>query len=251
MDEMPFHPAPLLLRSLALAALAVSLPACNRSKTVAAAMPVPRLESPPPTASQPPAPSSAEGLPRLKIATVDMMQIFKEYHRTAAAEKEQKADIVRVQQENSARLEVIRNLQTSLEALTKTMADPAISDSKRQTAAAERATKQQDAIALDRERREFAERRQHALREKGTQRMNALFEEIRTLVVEKAREEALDYVLDKSAVGPSQVPFFLYTPDSADMTGEIIAYLNRDSPAAAGESNARAAPDPMPETGDR
>ncbi|WP_367874328.1 OmpH family outer membrane protein [Luteolibacter sp. Populi] len=248
---MPRHRTPILLRSLALGAVAVCLPACNRSKTVAAAMPVPRAESPPPTSSQPPALPSAESLPRLKIATVDMMQVFKEYHRTITAAKDQQADIVQVQQESDARLEAIRNLQTSLETLTKTMSDPAISDSRRQTAAGERATKQQDAIALERERRDFLERRQRALQEKGGERMKALFEEIRILVVEKAREEALDYVVDKSAATSSQIPFFLYTPDSADMTGEIIAHLNRDSPAAAGESNARAAPDPMPETEDR
>ena len=43
--------------------------------------------------------------------------------------------------------------------------------------------------------------------------------------------EGLDYVFDKSAAGAFQMSFFIHTPDAADMTREIIAYLNRDAPA--------------------
>ncbi len=163
---------------------------------------------------------------KLKIATVDMQQLFKEYHRTNQAQKEINVERARIQTHNNDRLAHIRELDTELQGMRKQLEDPSISESKKQSTFNEWNIKQQEGIALDRERREFLQRRNQSLNEKMVQRMKGILEEIRKLVEEKAKTEDYDYVFDKSGLSTSQVPFFLHTKGSTDMTAKLLADLN-------------------------
>ncbi len=102
---------------------------------------------------------------------------------------------------------------------------------------------QQEGIALDRERREFLQRRNQALNEKMVQRMKGILEEIRKLVEEQAKVDNYDYVFDKSGMSTSQVPFLLYTKDATDITAGLLKNLNKDAPAG----SLPAEGDPKPE----
>ncbi|MCH7228323.1 OmpH family outer membrane protein, partial [Haloferula sp. A504] len=118
----------------------------------------------------------------LDIATVDMQSLFKEYHRTNEAQKQINIERARIQKENNERLARIRELDTELQNMRKQLDDPSISDSKKQSVYQEWQMKQNEGIALDRERREFLQRRNQALNEKMVQRMKGILEEIRKLV---------------------------------------------------------------------
>lgn len=168
---------------------------------------------------------------KLKIATVDMQQLFKEYHRTGEAQKEINVERARIQKENNDRLATIRELDTQLQNMRKQLEDPTIAQSKKESVYNEWNVKQQEGIALDRERREFLQRRNQLLNEKMVQRMKGILEEIRKLVEEKAKAEDYDYVFDKSGLSTSQVPFFLYTKDATDVTAVLLKELNKDAPA--------------------
>ena len=168
---------------------------------------------------------------KLKIATVDMQQLFKEYHRTNEAQKEINVERAKIQKDNNERLDRIRQLDTELQGMRKQLEDPSISDAKKQSVFQEWNIKQQEGIALDRERREFLQRRNQGLNEKMVQRMKGILEEIRKLVEEKAKAEDFDYVFDKSGLSTSQVPFFLYTKDATDITAVLLKELNKDAPA--------------------
>lgn len=167
---------------------------------------------------------------KLKIATVDMQQLFKEYYRTEEAQRQINVERARIQKENNERLARIRELDTELQNLRKMLDDPAISDSKKQEVYQDWNMKQQEGIALDRERREFLQRRNQALNEKMVQRMKGILEEIRKLVEELAKSEDYDYVFDKSGMSTSQVPFLLYTKDATDITATLLEDLNKDAP---------------------
>ena len=173
---------------------------------------------------------------RLKIATVDMQQLFKEYRRTNEAQKEINVERARIQKDNNDRLAHIRELDTELQGMRKQLEDPSISESKKQTTFNEWNIKQQEGIALDRERREFLQRRNQSLNEKMVQRMKGILDEIRKLVEEKAKTEDYDYVFDKSGLSTSQVPFFLYTKDATDITAVLLKDLNKDAPAESAPS---------------
>lgn len=180
-------------------------------------------------------PASAQE--RLKIATVDMQQLFKEYHRTNAAQKDINVERAKIQKENNERLTRIRELETELQGLRKQLEDPSISDKKKQDLFKEFQGKTQEGVALDRERREYLQRRNTALNEKMVQRMRGILEEIRKLVEDRAKADDFDYVFDKSGLSTSQVPFLLYTKDATDITGGLLTELNKDAPTEAGGDN--------------
>ena len=180
---------------------------------------------------------------KLNIATVDMQELFKQYYRTNDAQKQINVERARIQKENNERLARIRELQTNHDKLRKQLEDPALNDSKKQTLFKEWQMQEQEGIALDRERREYLQRRNQALNEKMVQRMKGILEEIRKLVEEKAKVDNYDYVFDKSGLSTSQVPFLLYTKDATDITAGLLKDLNKDAPA----ESLPAAGDPVPE----
>lgn len=167
---------------------------------------------------------------KLKIATVDMQTLFKQYHRTNEAQKEINVERAKIQQNNNERLETIRSLEDELQGLRKQLDDPSISDKKKQDLFKNFQMKTQEGVALDRERREFLQRRNTALNEKMVQKMRGILEEIRKLVEDRAKSDDYDYVFDKSGLSTSQVPFLLYTKDATDITGGLLDLLNKDAP---------------------
>lgn len=173
---------------------------------------------------------SANAADKINIATVDMQELFKQYYRTNEAQKQINVERARIQKDNNERLSRIRELEENLGSLRKQLEDPAINDSKKQTLYKDFQTKQQEGVALDRERREFLQRRNQALNEKMVQRMKGILEEIRKLVEEQAKKDNYDYVFDKSALSTSQVPFLLYTKDATDITSILLKDLNKDAP---------------------
>ena len=166
----------------------------------------------------------------LNIATVDMQELFKQYHRTNEAQKQINVERARIQKDNNERLARIRELEEILAKLRKQLEDPSLADSKKQTLFKEWQMQQQEGVALDRERREFLQRRNQALNEKMGQRMKGVLEEIRKLVEEQAKLDNYDYVFDKSGLSTSQVPLLLYTKDATDITATLLKNLNKDAP---------------------
>ena len=173
--------------------------------------------------------TAADG--KLSIATVDMQELFKQYYKTNEAQKQLSVDFARIQKDVNERKAKIRDLNTSFESLKKQIDDPSINDSKRQSLSKDAQVQYQDLIALDRECREFEQRRRQALEEKKNQRMRGIFEEIRKLVEEQAKVDNYDYVFDKSGLSQNGVPFILYTKDATDITSGLLKNLNKDAPA--------------------
>ena len=135
---------------------------------------------------------------KLNIATVDMQELFKNYYHTNEAQKQINVERARINKDNNERQQKIRDLADSLAKLQKQLEDPSLNDSKKQTLYKEWQAQQQEGIALDRERREFLQRKNQQLNEKMVQRMKGILEEIRKLVEEKAKLDNYDYVFDKS-----------------------------------------------------
>jgi Skp family chaperone for outer membrane proteins len=171
----------------------------------------------------------APAAPLMRIATVDMQELFKQYHRTNEAQQQINVERARIQKDNNERLARIRDLEENLGKLRQQLEDPTYNESKKQTLFKEWQEEQQEGIALDRERREFLQRRNQALNEKMVQRMKGILEEIRKLVEEQAKVDNYDYVFDKSGLSTSQVPFLLYTKDATDITTSLLKDLNKDA----------------------
>lgn len=179
---------------------------------------------------------------KLKIATVDMQQLFKEYFKTNEAQQQINVERARIQKDNNEKLTAIRQIESDMQALKTQTEDPSLSDQKKAQVYKDHQAKYQEGIQLDKERREYLSRKNQALNEKMVQRMRGILEEIRKLVEERAKGENFDYVFDKSGMSTSQVPFLLYTKDATDITAALLKDLNKDAPA-----DAKVAPAPAPE----
>lgn len=183
---------------------------------------------------------------KLNIATVDMQELFKQYYRTNEAQKKLNVERARITQEANERQKRIRDIEENLGNLRKQLEDPAVAETKKQSLFKDWQMQQQEGIALDRERREFLQRRQQAINETMVQRMKGILEEIRKLVEERAKTENYDYVFDKSGLSTTQVPFLLYTKDATDITASLLKDLNKDAPPESliKPEDAPAAPEP-------
>lgn len=170
---------------------------------------------------------------KLKIATVDMAQLFKEYYKTNLAQQEINVERARIQKDNSEKLTTIRQIESDIRVLKQQTEDPSLSDQKKAQIYKEYQTKYQEGIQLDKERRDFLGRKDKALNEKMVERMRGILDEIRKLVEVRAKAENYDYVFDKSGMSTSQVPFLLYTKDATEITALLLKELNKDAPAEA------------------
>jgi len=179
---------------------------------------------------------------RLKIATVDMQQLFKQYHRTTAEQQKFSEVFARIQKENNERLSGIRALEETLQSLKKKIEDPTLSDSSKREMSREFQLKLDEAKAMDRERREFLDRRTRALELKKQASMKGILEEIRKRIVNHSKQEDFDFVLDQSGLSANQVPFLLYTKDAANITAPLLKELNKDEPEAASGSSPETTP---------
>jgi outer membrane protein len=97
--------------------------------------------------------------------------------------------------------------------------------------------RQQEALALNREREEFLHRRTRAMNEKMMQRMREILEEIRKMVEEQGRTDDYDFVFDRTGLSTSQVPLLVYSKDAVDLTGKLLDRMNRARPSDGGEAN--------------
>lgn len=172
-----------------------------------------------------------------KIATVDMQVLFKQHPLTHEAEKELSGERARVQKDNHERGSRVREVETELNALRKQLEDPTVNEAKKQALFKQWQMRQQEGLAMERERVEFQRRRTQAINERMVQRMKEILAEIRKLVVEQAKKDGYDHVLDSSGLSTSQVPMLLYSKDATDITGILLGRIN-GLPEPAGDAPA-------------
>ncbi len=169
----------------------------------------------------------------LKVGIVDMTKVFQDYHKTKDAEKkvnDGKAIAKKELDERNARYkQLIEKYQSYAEALK----DPSLSEELRAQKQQEAQDIASEARSLEREKKEFAERRQRQLLEQVERMRKAILEEIRELVQTMSKEQNYDLVFDKSGLGSRGIPFLLHSKDGVDFSDAVISKLNANAPAAA------------------
>ena len=167
----------------------------------------------------------------LKIATVDMQELFKQYYQTIEAQEQINLERAKINQSNEERLVRIKEIEANLGNFKKQIEDPSVNESKKQSLAKEFELQKQEGIQLDKERREFIQRRTEALNQNMMERMKTILNDIRKLVEERSKADNYDLVIDKSGTSNSQIPVLLYSKDSMDITASLLKVLNKDAPA--------------------
>jgi outer membrane protein len=167
---------------------------------------------------------------QLKVATVDMQTLFKNFHLTAEMQKENGTYQQSIAKENNDEVKKLQDLLSESEALKKQIEDPQLADSKKQVIYTQWQAKQQELTARDRQRLELLDRKQAALNDHVGQQVKEVYAQIRVIVDEYAKSQGYDFVFDKSSNSVSQFPIMLYSKDATDITNAILKDLNKDAP---------------------
>jgi outer membrane protein len=176
---------------------------------------------------------TAQEADRLKVATVDMLALYGEYHKTKTTQTKFDEEQARVVKDRDERVKSLKDLEAEIGALKAQEGDPSVADAKKQQIFGERQAKQQEFEVLRKELEEFLQRKMRALQEQSQLRAKVILEEIRTKVRKHAEDGGYDYVLDKTGTSTSQVPILLYTKDATDITEVLLKTINEGAPAPA------------------
>jgi len=168
---------------------------------------------------------------RLKVATVDMQELFKQYHRTKSTTTSMEADVARVKKDQEERMAHLQTIAKAVQDFDKQINDPSVAEAKRREIMAARQLEAQKLQSLQTEMEEFLKRKDRAVKEQIMIQMKSILDEIRVKVQKHAEDEGFDYVLDKSGTSTSQVPILLYTKDATDITDVLMKTLNDGAPA--------------------
>lgn len=170
---------------------------------------------------------------QLKVATVNMSTLLNEYHKTKAAEREEKIETENIRKLDAERVSSIQAMVEELKKLQKEFNDPSLSAEKRKQIAGVANDRQSTLAALQKERKEFIDRSRRSL----NQKMVGLMDEIRSQVVSAVNAHAAtqeaDFVFDESGLTSNQVPFLVYIRDREDITDDVLQMLNKEAPSVA------------------
>jgi Skp family chaperone for outer membrane proteins len=167
---------------------------------------------------------------KLKVATVDMGTLVRQYHRYQSAQKEKQLEIESIREAERERLLGIQALEEELNTMVKEMKDPSFSLAKRNAIREEAAVKQADLQALERELNVFLNRRDQELREKMATLQNEIVQDVMEKVNAYAETREVDLVLDESGISTTEVPFLIYVREKIDLTDPVLKLLNADAP---------------------
>ena len=168
----------------------------------------------------------------MKVGIVDMNRVFAEYYKTKDAEQDVNDQKELAKKELEERNVQYKALIEKYQLLAKQIKDPAITAELRAQKQQEAKTIASEARSLEREKKEFADRRQRMLLTEVDRARKAIIEEIQDLVKTTAKQRNYDIVFDKSGVGDRGIPFLLHSKDAVDFSKAIIEQLNKGAPAS-------------------
>lgn len=172
------------------------------------------------------------GAQGMKVGIVDMNRVFAEYYKTKDAEQDVNDQKELAKKELEERNVQYKALIEKYQLLAKQIKDPAITAELRAQKQQEAKTIASEARSLEREKKEFADRRQRMLLTEVDRARKAIIEEIQDLVKTTAKQRNYDIVFDKSGVGDRGIPFLLHSKDAVDFSKAIIEQLNKGAPAS-------------------
>ena len=171
------------------------------------------------------------GAQGMKVGIVDMNRVFAEYYKTKDAEQDVNEQKELAKKELETRNVQYKGLIEKYQLLAKQIKDPAITAELRAQKQEEAKGIASEARSLEREKKEFADRRQRMLLTEVDRARKAIIEEIQDLVKTTAKQRNYDIVFDKSGVGDRGIPFLLHSKDAVDFSKAIIEQLNKGAPA--------------------
>lgn len=176
---------------------------------------------------------------QVKIGTVDVDRIFKDYKKTKEAEGKLNEAKNAAKKEYDERAENYKKALDEINKLNSQLDSPALTAEAKAVKAKERDEKIANIKNMEREISEFRQTREQQLQQQMIRLRETLLKEIMEVVMEKRKARGLDVVLDKSGASASGFSPILFSPDSMDFTTEVISEVNKKPNATPSPSPAK------------
>jgi Skp family chaperone for outer membrane proteins len=214
--------------SLGLLALALPVVSCKKSEALAAAEGASTGGAGPgsaqSTATQASSPTAAS---ETRGATIDLQKVLAETQPAIEARQRIEAARAEVKTEIDERKKRIQVLGEALAASTKRLQNPGLATPQRAALVKEVNAKRSEGAALEKELKEFAERRDKALNEKTRTELGKVIREIHQRANMIAQAEGYVWVMDRSGESPNRLPAVIYVkPSVPDLTAAVIQAVN-------------------------
>ncbi len=165
----------------------------------------------------------------MKIASVNMQDLYKSYYKRIDAEKRLNELKTLVEGEIREREENLKQILTELKAI-QDKHDPALPQAAQERLKAEYTAKMNQAQAAEQEYKQFQQRRQRAFQESQRREILILLADIQKVVDEAAGAAGYDLVIDTGATTPMNTRIFPFAKKSLDITPEMMKKLNEGAP---------------------
>lgn len=182
--------------------------------------------------SEPATPAKASPSTAAKTtgATIDLQKVLQEAKPAIEARQRIEAARNEVKGEIDERKKRIQTLGESMAAATKRLQSPGLTTPERETLVKEANAKRSEATALEKELKEFAERRDKALNEKTRVELGKVIRDIHQRASSIAKAEGYVWVMDRSGESPNRVPAVVYVkPSIPDLTPAVIQAINLEA----------------------
>ncbi len=174
---------------------------------------------------------SANANADLNVATVDVQKLMDSYYKTHEAVAEINKAYQEVQKTFNSRTEMLKTMEKDFNDMVAKLRDPMLNDADKKKLEQKIQIKRQEVIALDQERKGYAERMLKSLQETMRQRTTGIIAEISKLTETISAEKKYDIVMDKSAKTPRSNNVFMFNSPSMDINNTVLKELNKNSPA--------------------
>ena len=168
-----------------------------------------------------------------KIGTVDMNRAFKEYNKTKDAETKINDAKNAAKKEYDDRADAYKKALDEINNLNKQLDSTALSGEAKTKLAKDRDDKIANIKNMEREINEFRQTRERQLQEQALRMREGIVKEITDVVMDKVKQNNLDFVFDKSGMSLNGVPLLMYAKDNVDFTTDVITVLNKPGRATA------------------
>ncbi len=164
-----------------------------------------------------------------RIVFIDLEKVFNDFYKTQLAKSKVEAQQQDIEKEKQVMVDEMTVISGEVDTLKKDARDTTLTDEIRDSKRLLYEERLLQLRAKQKEIEEFVNRRQQQLQLQVSRMSQTIMDEIRQTVVEYAKKEGLQAVVDNSS-RRAAVGVFIYTHPDLEITDTILAVLNSKRP---------------------
>jgi outer membrane protein len=186
--------------------------------------------------------ASAESL---KVGTVDMQKVFKEYYKTKTAETRIGTIRESAKKEFDEKVDHLNKGAAEVKKMAEDAERPELSKESKESKVRARDEKIAELRAEEKDLNDFKTTRERDIQKTMSSMLGDIVKEINAVIADKVAADNYHVVLDKSGPSTNGVPVVLFARPEFDFTDAVIAVLNKNRSKE--EAAAPAVPSTTPE----